>query len=366
MNKPSQKRLLEELVRKTIEEALLAEQTDFSNDVLYKAFVEPFTDIIATAAHGVEKISATAQGEAKLLVKQLAFLFIPFIKPEAGSLRAMAAQDRQKMAARLGEIDGQFKDVLDRNWQAFNNPDVWGTLFLLHPQAAIAQKMVSKAPEVALELLGVLTGGSEAVASILKSYRDMKTGGGRVTTRQHSSEYGYDSGGYADMGDLGGDYGGIWEQRAPVQTPTPKQAPQAPQTKQNPEAWLRSQLAGLLRRPDIKKQIAGSKVARAMQGEAVNYIVRAAVKDLSFNFPQMKAKLGANYQKAISSLGKGETDDKILADIEKDQELQKKIVATVKDMLKPAYVRQLETLLTVNPAAKPMVTQAIQKINAIQ
>lgn len=350
MKQDRTKKLLEELIEEAVLEVLLKEQTDFSNDVLYKAFVEPFADIVQTAQHGAEKIVATATGEAKLLAKQLAWLLVPFLNPDAGSLKNMTAQERNKIAQRLSGIDDKFKDVLDRNWQAFNNPDVWGTLFLMHPQLAIAQKLAVKAPEVALELLSVLTGGSEAVEAILKSYRQMRTGGGRVQYSQHQTGYGDAQGGSSWDDSYYGDYGGIYEQ---------DQAGK----KIDPESWLRKQVAALVNRPDVKKQIAASPITRAMQGEAINHIVRAATKDLGFDFAQLKTKLGANYDKAIQTIKAKLGDDS--SDIESNAELQKKVVAEIKTLLKPAYIKQLQTLLQTNPNAKRLVDQAIQKVNAL-
>jgi hypothetical protein len=100
-----------------------------------------------------------------------------------------------------------------------------------------------------------------------------------------------------------------------------------------------------------------------MQGEAIKHIVTAAQKDLSFNFAQLKSKLGPDYERALQTIQKklGLKPE----DIEKNQELQKQIVTDIKNMLKPAYIRQLQTLLYTNPAAKRLVDQAIQKVNAL-
>lgn len=348
---------------------------DYTNDNLYKAFIEPFTDVLKTAQHSVEKVAATAGGELGILVKQLAFLLMPFVKPDAGSLSKMAAQDRQKMAGRLSQIDDKFKDVLDRNWQAFNNPDVWGTLFLLHPQLAIGQKIAAKAPEVALELLSTLTGGSEAVESILKSYRNMRTGGGRVTTTQYSADYTQSGGGYSDYDGGWGDYGAFQEQVQQPAAPQPAQQPPAQQPQApapgaqaapppNPDAWARQQIAALLKDPNVKKQISTSKIGRAMQGEAVNYILQAAKKDLAFDFAQLKTKAGGNFQKILSDLEK-KVGKEAVEKIETDQNLQKKVVADIKSILKPVYVKQLQSLLKMNPAASGLVNKAIQQIQAL-
>lgn len=367
MNENQAKKLLEEIIRETLQEVSLKEQTDFRSDVLFKAFVEPFTDIVQTAAHGVEKITAHATGELKLLAKQMAYLFLPFLNPDAGSLKNMSAQERQKIAQKLSGIDDKFKDVLDRNWQAWNNPDVWGTLFLLHPQLAISQKMISKAPELALGILEVLTGGSEAVSSILQGYRNLKTGGGRVATRSHQG--GYD-GGSPGYGDDYGDYGGFYEQMQPQPAPARQPSGQGsvnvprPAPKQNPEAWLKSELTKLVSQPAIQKQIGASPITKAMQQEAVNKIVSSATKELSFAFSDLKTKLGSNYQKAIESL-QGEQKEQITSELETNQELQKKIVEDIKALLKPAYIKQLQGLLSLNPGLKRTVDQAIQKINAL-
>lgn len=381
-NEQSGKKLLENLIRAMVQEELIFEQLDYKSNVVYKAFLEPFSDVLQTAAHGVETVSARILGETKLLAKQLAFLFLPFLNPDAGSISNMTAQERQKIASKLSSIDGKFKDVLDRNWQAFNNPDVWGTFFLLYPQAAITQKLLSKAPEAALELLEVLTGGSETVSRLLQGYRNLRTGGPGRGSHQSGGGYENGGGGYADDYSLGdyGDYAGLFEQNPPaqVQRTAPQQSQQVPQPitqnvprpqaqnaqRPNPETWLKTQLNGLLRQPEIARQINASPITKAMQAEAVSYIVRAAQKDLSFSFADLKQKLGSNYEKAISKMA-GAPIEEIKKELESNQDLQKKVVADIKALLKPAYIRQLQSLLKVNPQAKQAVAQAVQKVNSL-
>lgn len=391
--KEKKRRLLEALINEVVEDALeehsiLYEQYDYSHDMLYKAFIEPFTDIWKSAQHGAEKIIATASSEAGTLAKQLAFLLIPFIKPDAGSLKNMAAQDRQRLASRLGQIDGNFKDVLDRNWQTLNNLDVWGTLFLMHPQLAIGQKIAAKAPEVALQLMASLTGGNEAIQNILNSYRQMKTGGGRVQASPYQADYssyeGYSTWGQdAGGGGYGGDFGGFEEsieeqvsqQGAAQQPQQPRQAQQqAPAQGQpqgqpqrppvNPNVWAKQQIAKLLKDPTIKKQMTTSKLAKTMQAEAVKYIVKAAQKDLGFNFGQLKAKAGPNFAKIMSQLEKT-LGPEAVQNIETNPEMQKRVVEEIKKVLKPVYIKQLETLLQTNPAARQAVSKGIQQIQAL-
>lgn len=368
------KKYLDSLIKEAVEDLLFEDYVSniFTQNPLYKTFIEPFTDILKTAQHGAEKIMATTIGETKLLAKQLAFLFLPFLNPAAGSLNNMAAQDRKKIADRLSSIDEKFGDVLNRNWSTFNNPDVWGTLFLMHPQLAISQKLLVKAPEVALELLSVLTGNSEAVENILKSYKRMKMGKGGNNSNWSRGSLNYDSynlQGY-DTYDYYDDYG-IYEQKnSNLNNFGHRLQPQfsAPQQKKeniaNPEIWLKNQIINLLKKPEIQKQITNSKIAKAMQAEAINYIVKAAQQDLNFNFNDLKTRLGSNYKKIIEMV-KAKILNSENIDIEKDINLQKKIVAEIKALLKPAYIKQLQSILDLNPNAKQLIDKAIQKINSI-
>lgn len=377
--KQQEKLLLEKLIAEIVKESLIKEQYDYRHDMLYQAFIEPFTDIWKTAQHGAEKIIATASGETKTLAKQLAFLLIPFIKPDAGSLKNMAAQDRQRMAGRLGQIDNKFKDVLDRNWKAFNNPDLWGTLFLMHPQLAIAQKIGVAAPELALELLSTLTGGNESVERILNSYRQMRTGGGRVTSTPYQADYSQYQGDSMWGQDYAGDYGGSLEeqqqqqqpaqppqrtQQPTQQAPTQQAQPQQQGQQQNPKLWARQQINALLKDPTIRKQMTSSRLAKAMQGEAVRYIVQAAKKDLNINFQQIKAKAGADFPKLLKQL-EAKLGPEVIKNIETNPEMQKQIVTEIKNLLKPAYIKQLQTLLKTNPAASQAVNKGIQQIQSI-
>ena len=380
--KLNEKKLLELLVRETVKE-VLSEQVDYSNDLMYKAFVQPFTDIFKTAQHGLESISATAIGETKTLAKALAFTAIPFIKPEAGSIMKMGSQDRNATKEKLSQIDSNFGDVLDRNWQMLNNPDVWGTLFFLHPQLAIGSKIATHAPEVALELLSTLTGGSQAVESVLSSYKKMKVGGRDMNKGSYSPDYSH-YGGQDMWGGDGGDGGAFQEQvqpqqppaqqppaQQPQQTPPPPaqqaQQPTQPQRPQvDPDRWAKAQIQKLLGSPEIERQIASSPITRKMQQMAINVIVQAAVKDLgAITFQKIQSAAGGKLKAAVEELKKKLPPEQQNQDLISSPELQKMIVANVKQALKPAYVKQLQTLIQTNRGAAPLVNKAIQQVQKL-
>ena len=137
MNKENNKKLLEILIKETVNEVFLKETVDYKQAMLYKAFIHPFTDIVQTAQHGVKRITTKALGELGSITKQVAMFLIPFASPKyAGQVRE---QDKRRMAEKLGSVDAEFKDVLTRNWTTLNQLDVWGTLFLVAPGFAIGE-----------------------------------------------------------------------------------------------------------------------------------------------------------------------------------------------------------------------------------
>ena len=361
------KELLEALIREAVETALVESVADAT---VYKAFIEPFTDIFKTAQHGVEKIMATTISELGTLAKGVAFTLIPFIKPDAGSIGAMARQDRERLLGKLGNIDNKFQDVIQRNWHAFNNPDMMSALFLMHPQLFIGGKLALQAPELALQVLSSLTAGSPAVERILKGYQEMRAGPGGRAAQAWGSTSSWDTsmggpGGYSDYAD----YGMFEEQQQVQQPPTPQQPqqqqqqPQQPaRPKQDPKKWASAQIKALLANPQVRQQIAKSPVTKAMQGEAVNQVVNAAKKFLGgLTMQTVKAKAGQKYHEAVEQFKKKLPPEEQKRDFENDPKFQQAVLKNIKDAMKPAFIAQLQSLIKANPAATGVVNKGIQQ-----
>jgi len=365
------KELLEVLIREAIETALVESVSD---STVYKAFIEPFTDVFKTAQHSVEKIMATTISELGTLAKGVAFTLIPFIKPDAGSIGAMARQDRERLLGKLGTIDSKFQDVIQRNWHAFNNPDMMTALFLMHPQVFIGGKLALQAPELALQVLSSLTGGNQTVERILKGYQEMRAGPGGRAAQAWGSTSSWDTsmsgpGGYSDYAD----YGMVEEQQQtqqaqPPQAPPPQQkqpppAQQQARPKQDPKTWAVAQIKTLLANPQIRQQIAKSPVTKTMQTEAVNQIVNAAKKFLGgLTMQTVKTKAGQKYHEAVEQFKQKLPEEEQKKDFENDPKFQQAVLKNIKDAMKPAFIAQLQSLIKANPTATGVVNKGIQQI----
>jgi len=355
------KELLEALIREAIETALMESVAD---STVYKAFIEPFTDIFKTAQHGVEKIMATTISELGTLAKGVAFTLIPFIKPDAGSIGAMARQDRERLLGKLGNIDNKFQDVIQRNWHAFNNPDMMTTLFLMHPQIFLGGKLALQAPELALQILSSLTGGNQTVERILKSYQEMRAGPGGPAAQTWGSTSSWDTsmggpGGYSDYADYG-----MFEEQVPQQPQRPNpQQKQSVRPKQDPKTWAVAQIKSLLVNPQIRQQIAKSPVTKIMQTEAINQVVNAAKNFLgNLTIQTIKSKTGQKYHEAVEQFKQKLPPEEQKKDFENDPKFQQAVLKNIKDAMKPAFIAQLQSLIKANPAATGIINKGIQQV----
>lgn len=135
-----------------------------SSSQLYNTFVRPFTDVAQTAMGGLKVLSAQAQTVVKGIILGLPTLVIPFLEYDYKEFRK---EEKEK----VDKIKEEYKEVLGRNWAALESNDAFGLAFLLNPTAALGANLALTAPEVALSILGSLTGGSiEAVNQLASSF----------------------------------------------------------------------------------------------------------------------------------------------------------------------------------------------------
>jgi hypothetical protein len=238
----------------------------------------------------------------------------------------------------------------------------------MHPQLFIGGKLALQAPELALQVLSSLTGGSPAVERILKGYQEMRAGPGGRAAQAWGSTSSWDTsmqgpGGYSDYADYGLEE---QQQQAQQQPPAPQQQQQkqpASRPKQDPKKWASAQIKALLANPQIRQQIAKSPVTRAMQGEAVNQIVNAAKKFLGeLTMQTVKAKAGQKYHDAVEQFKEKLPPEEQKKDFENDPKFQQAVLKNIKDAMKPAFIAQLQSLIKANPAATGIVNKGIQQI----
>lgn len=152
MKNEQKKDQLQILIKKIIYEELNKSfiKEDYRDDVVYRAFVQPFTDVVDTAKYGLKKVATTTIRSAVKLAKQHAAAFIPFISKTVSQI---GNEEKKKLESKLSQLDKEYSDVLKRNWETLRTRDVSFLLFMMDPKIYLGSSLALKAPEVAFDLL---------------------------------------------------------------------------------------------------------------------------------------------------------------------------------------------------------------------
>lgn len=120
---------------------------------LYHVFVEPFTDIFKTAAGKSKEITRRALTVGKVAFETIATTIIPILRDDYKEIF-----DKEREA--LDKIKSEYAEVYNANWDAFRDPDFVLAAFWYSPALVLTTKFVRKAPDAALDLVSVLSGGT--------------------------------------------------------------------------------------------------------------------------------------------------------------------------------------------------------------
>lgn len=123
-----------------------------SNKDLYNVFIAPFTDVAKIAAGKTKEMSVRAQTLGKAAIESIATTLIPVLKSDYDELFA-----REQQA--LDQIKSQYQDVYDASWDAIRDNDIATAAFLFAPGPMLTAQAARKAPQEAIKLISVLTGG---------------------------------------------------------------------------------------------------------------------------------------------------------------------------------------------------------------
>jgi hypothetical protein len=156
---PTSEQLLNQLVQK-----VLREEYNFKSDPIYQAFVQPFTDVLATAKAETEKTFARGIGETQKFLEQTLATIVPFIPPNIAKID-------EKVQERLRGIDDRYRDVYERTWNTIGSKDAQAFTFLLNPTVGIS--LLKKGPEAALGVLEMLTGGHPKITSFKERWKGL-------------------------------------------------------------------------------------------------------------------------------------------------------------------------------------------------
>lgn len=336
-------------------------------DPLAQIFLQPFKDIVDTARHGLEKTTAAAWGNTAKLAGQAAATLIPGL-----AFDAFVQNADEKIKAKLGQIDGKYKDVIERNYNMLKSRDLWAVTWFLNPALQIQGfDFAAKAPELALTTLEALTGGNETITKMKNKYQNITqklTGGGYTNVGSGAGNVGGDYFGGDDMGGFGFGESITWikgknyksyllfEQEGQQQ----QQAPNMDAINKN----LADQISKAANHPKIKAAIANSPLTQQLRQMAMETVLQSVQEEIAFKtFDEMKSKLGSKFaaeaDKMLSELP--ETDDE-----QKVEQFKQQLVAEMKKNIKQTYIQQVKQATKNSPEMAKPVEQLIKQISGLQ
>lgn len=123
------------------------------DDVLYKAFVKPFVDIVGVAAGSTKEIAR----KAITLIKVSVDAFLTSLFPILGdSFDEIFEEDKNA----IEQIKSEYSAYYEATWEALMHDDVVIAAFMYRPDLFLAYGFAKKAPKIAADLLSIFTGGA--------------------------------------------------------------------------------------------------------------------------------------------------------------------------------------------------------------
>ncbi len=373
------KKQLKILIEAAVDDAFLLEQ---EGGVFYKAFVEPFTDVIKTARHGLESSIQSVVRNSRKVAMQFAAAAIPFIAP--AEITRIGKDESEMLKQKLGQLDADYGEVLDRNIQALQGKDPAAMAFLLNPALALgvhagawaAGKGVGTASNVIagnLEFLGILTRHVPVVGALAtdlsKKFDTLSTKasdfGSAVVSKPISGDgggggYGGGGGGYGgDYGDDGG-FGDGGEAVSRKGKPMLRE-----QGKDFTTAELNTKIGTVLQkflaRPDVIKAMQTSPLTKALGDTAVESVLKRARQVAAIStIEQFKSFAGpefSKYEAQIEAQMPQDMDPEALKAFEAEQ------VTELKRVYKGIYQKYLKDMVGKTPALADSVNKALKVLN---
>ena len=130
---------------------------------MYNIFIKPFTDVVNTAAGKTMELSQKAQTLTRVAFETVMTTLIPTLTDNYSDIFKNEKQQIDKIRQEYGEI-------YQSNWDALTDNDVVAAAFMYSPAAVLTAKFAQAAPQVAMKLTSILTGGS--IDSWLGSVKD--------------------------------------------------------------------------------------------------------------------------------------------------------------------------------------------------
>lgn len=345
--KEKEKKLKEKLLKAIIEESI--DQVLREEESLLGGFLSPFTDVMRSAAWGVESLGAKTTNAIKSTFDELRGLMIPGVEYDWEKFK----NDEKAL---MGNIDAKYQDIIQKNIEALKNSDLPLFMFALDPTSTISYKIAPKAPSAALALAEPIVGAVSPKAGAAvgrwknwwtKAAKNFSLGSGKAATV--SGDGSYDMSADVALGSIG--EGKIVEQQTPQQ-------PQPTTQKQPPN------LNQLFQNPDFVKAMNSSPITKQMRQGALDALVKrieAVMKADSLQTmqkivgPELASKIQTTIDKQDKTISK-----------EEQAKLDQASMKEIQNVFKAVYLKQLNDLSQKLPNAKNDILNTIKRISALK
>jgi len=345
MNNADDKKKLKQLIESIIKESLDENQEVIKEDGLVGAFVQPFTDIAKTAQYGMKKLATVAGGNIFRMTANIIALSIPFIA--AKELKKMDQSITQEIQKRVGAVDSQYKDVLERNMAALQAQDLSIAAFLVNPAMFLTVNTGLEGISATLGILDALTLGNSTVAS-LKGKVDSLT--------KTNTGWGGSKGGSSGGGGGGGDFGG--DGMAESKKPLIKEQVDIEQLRKQ----VLASVTELMKKPEIRQVIKNNPLVTAIEQGTLDVVLNRVKQLVTINdYDKLKSFMGADFAEfektSLSSLPKGTKPEDIA-------KFKQSSVPEIKKAYKQIYLKYLNGILAsaINPQAVQQAIQFVEKL----
>ena len=350
-----ERRALKRLIESVVKEEITLKEGD---DVIYKAFIQPFTDVVDTAVHGAKTMATKTGSDLLKVVKMSTMAHLPWVGPR--ELDNIEDQFDGRLKSYLDGVDQDYKDVLDRNIENVGTTDALAFSFFLRPDLFFAKQVATGTPVVALDMLDTLTLGNSKVRSLKNKFANIHRRKNPVGSGGGPLSGGGGSGGGGDYmrGDDGG--GGGFEEA--VKPPQPGMQQLQPQT-QNPNVQLKQELDALLKDPEIIQAMKNNPVIKDVAKlKAQSAIDRASSLMGAKTFEDIKKHAGKDA---------GALEQKVTKDFPPEaspEEREQLLNATVPDFKKmygKIYKTYLTDLLNLDSMFPDDIRKAVAKLDQL-
>jgi len=326
-----------------------------SGNAIYTTFIKPFVDVKDVAMGKTKELSQKAQTLGKVAFETVGSTLLPFLYSQHEEIFKKEKEEIDKIKAQYGE-------VYNATWDAFKDNDVALTAFFCFPGAVLTGLMAKKAPDVAINMLSTISGGTidSFLDKVKKSYHLGSPSGGKSKSSAGGGGGGGSGGmgGNYDMGFGGGSTGGGSVGEALVR--------ELAGDKKKPK------LSDIVTNQKVVKKALSSPEAQRMQQEARD-IVKGTLQAV---FEQAQAVITANsledLQKKLGKPLKGLDKLKGMQPQERAA-AEKQLLTTLKKSMKEMYSKNLEMQvkqatdagIPENSGYVKLYVSAIQKIKSL-